>query len=160
MKSDRDYARTPRSIPWDAPEWHHREHDFRALVKMDIYSFALLCLWLLFGEQCVQKGILLDSYQEGQYERLRLLKTDNQLTMMAVDLVYQNKDLSTGQARRLAWLFESCLTASVRTRERDIAKILRYLPDISGRSLDSTKLSQPYMSPESSIVSRKSFSVS
>jgi serine/threonine protein kinase len=41
-------VKIPRSLPWEAPEWHSRSFNREAAKKMDIYSFGLLCLWLLF----------------------------------------------------------------------------------------------------------------
>ena len=37
---------------WIAPEWHHRNFttDVAGAKKMDIYSFGLVCRWLLFDE--------------------------------------------------------------------------------------------------------------
>lgn len=44
---DTDLVKMPRSQYWVAPEWHHRGFSRAAAVKMDIYSFGMLCLWLL-----------------------------------------------------------------------------------------------------------------
>jgi len=41
----------PRSMPWDAPEHHHRGFSHYQAMKMDIYSFGMLCLWLIFKEK-------------------------------------------------------------------------------------------------------------
>ena len=38
----------PKSIPWNAPEHHYRGFKFDDAVKMDIFSFGVFCLWLLF----------------------------------------------------------------------------------------------------------------
>jgi serine/threonine protein kinase len=38
----------PRSVPWVAPEWHHRGFSFEEATKMDMFSFGMLCFWLLF----------------------------------------------------------------------------------------------------------------
>lgn len=43
-----DMVFMPRTLHWTAPEWHHRGITSTSAVKMDIYSFGLLCLWLLF----------------------------------------------------------------------------------------------------------------
>lgn len=41
----------PRSAPWSGPE--HQGQKFQALEakRMDIYSFSMLCLWLIFGAE-------------------------------------------------------------------------------------------------------------
>ena len=38
----------PKSQPWQAPEWHHRGFGISDAMKMDVFSFGMLCLWLLF----------------------------------------------------------------------------------------------------------------
>ena len=38
----------PISRPWTAPEWHHRGFMPAQAAKMDVYSFGMLALWLLF----------------------------------------------------------------------------------------------------------------
>jgi serine/threonine protein kinase len=37
----------PKSRYWTAPEWHHRGFAITDAKKMDIYSFGILCFWLL-----------------------------------------------------------------------------------------------------------------
>jgi len=37
----------PKSGVWTAPEWHHRGFSFASAMKMDVYSFGVLSLWLL-----------------------------------------------------------------------------------------------------------------
>lgn len=46
--SDGELVKMPRSRYWVAPEWHHRGFTTADAMKMDIYSFGMLCLWLLF----------------------------------------------------------------------------------------------------------------
>lgn len=48
-----DMVFMPRTPHWTAPEWHHRPMTSASAIKMDIYSFGLLCWWLLFyrGEE-------------------------------------------------------------------------------------------------------------
>ena len=42
-----DTNRVPATRPWNAPEWHTRGFSSDAARKMDVYSYGLLCLWLL-----------------------------------------------------------------------------------------------------------------
>jgi serine/threonine protein kinase len=46
--SDNELVKMPRSPYWVAPEWHHRGFTTKDAMKMDVYSFGMLCLWLLF----------------------------------------------------------------------------------------------------------------
>jgi len=41
----------PRSAPWTAPERTHRAVPTLSAKKMDVFSFGLLCLWLLVENQ-------------------------------------------------------------------------------------------------------------
>ena len=40
-------VRLPKSEPWFAPEYHHRDFKLHMAQRMDIYSFGMLCLWIL-----------------------------------------------------------------------------------------------------------------
>ncbi|PVI08328.1 kinase-like protein [Periconia macrospinosa] len=44
---ERDAKAMPRSPIWSAPEWHDRSFLLDAAKKMDVFSFGMLCLWLL-----------------------------------------------------------------------------------------------------------------
>ncbi|KAH8592616.1 kinase-like domain-containing protein, partial [Bisporella sp. PMI_857] len=48
FRAEDDLIYIPESIPWNAPERTHRAFTPSSAVKMDIYSFGLLCLWILF----------------------------------------------------------------------------------------------------------------
>lgn len=45
------------SRPWNAPEYHGREFSFSDGKKTDIYSFGLLCLWVLLKEDLEKCGV-------------------------------------------------------------------------------------------------------
>lgn len=38
----------PKSKYWSAPEHHHRKFRLSDAMKMDVYSFGMLCMWLIF----------------------------------------------------------------------------------------------------------------
>src|SRR5436305_6144975 len=46
--SDDELVNMPRTAYWVAPEWHHRGFTTAGAMKMDMYSFGMLCLWVLF----------------------------------------------------------------------------------------------------------------
>ncbi|KAF2800340.1 kinase-like protein [Melanomma pulvis-pyrius CBS 109.77] len=46
---EKDLVQIPQSVPWNAPEHHHRYFRPQDAKAMDVYSFGMLCLWLLFG---------------------------------------------------------------------------------------------------------------
>jgi serine/threonine protein kinase len=39
----------PKSRPWNAPEHYFGEFEVTDAKKTDVYSFGILCLWVLFG---------------------------------------------------------------------------------------------------------------
>ena len=41
----------PKSRPWNAPEHHFGEFKVQEAKKTDVYSFGMLCLWILFGSR-------------------------------------------------------------------------------------------------------------
>lgn len=43
-----DLLTLPRTPPWDAPEWSDRYISVKNAKLMDIYSFGLVCFWILF----------------------------------------------------------------------------------------------------------------
>jgi serine/threonine protein kinase len=49
FRSEDDLVNIPISVPWNAPEHHNRAFYPQAAKAMDVYSFGMLCLWLLFG---------------------------------------------------------------------------------------------------------------
>jgi len=40
----------PKSRPWNAPEHHNEEFTVGDAKKADVYSFGMLCLWILFED--------------------------------------------------------------------------------------------------------------
>ena len=57
-----DAVLMPRTPHWTAPEWHHRPMHSASAIRMDVYSFGLLCLWLLFyhGEETQRRNFYKD----------------------------------------------------------------------------------------------------
>ena len=41
----------PKSRPWNVPEHHFGEFKAQEAKKTDVYSFGMLCLWILFGNR-------------------------------------------------------------------------------------------------------------
>jgi serine/threonine protein kinase len=49
FQGENDKIFLPESRPWNAPEYHERHFSPEEAKRVDIYSFGLLCFWLLFG---------------------------------------------------------------------------------------------------------------
>ena len=41
----------PRNFPWSAPEFHYRGFTPEMAKKSDVYSYSLLCLWIIFENE-------------------------------------------------------------------------------------------------------------
>lgn len=44
-----------KSQPWSAPEHHHRGFSIEQAQKQDVYSFGMLCFWVLFQAEISAK---------------------------------------------------------------------------------------------------------
>lgn len=51
---ENDIVYLPVSRDWCAPEYHDRGIELHKAKKMDIYSFAMVCLWVLFGKEFIE----------------------------------------------------------------------------------------------------------
>jgi hypothetical protein len=53
-----DRAYLPKTPSWVlAPEWHHRGFTNDAEMKLDVFSFGMLCVWILFKNAILDRGI-------------------------------------------------------------------------------------------------------
>lgn len=103
----------PQSRPWDAPEFHHQVRPAQAR-KMDVFSFGMLCLWLLFEKyfsgvkqlpedaSWVQCGL-------GMPEILEELKRTKSLTQFANQLLMAEEEFVAEQKQHLEWFFNGSL---------------------------------------------------
>lgn len=114
--TDEDLVKLPRSQPWEAPEHHPRWFTLAAAKKTDIYSFGLLCLWLLFpGENLTtQLGeINLDlafGGEKGQPQaQLETLKHEGSILDCALELLFHHSELDEGVSSRLRCVFNLSL---------------------------------------------------
>ena len=101
----------PFSETWTAPEWHHRGFEPSAAMKMDAYSFGLLCLWILTFDE-LGAGSLLN--------RLRS-------EIGPIDLAHNLVESSTGASKedclKLHQLFHLTLAPDPDERSGDFIKI-------------------------------------
>ena len=116
----------PVSVPWQAPERHHCGHLFSEMVKMDIYSFGLVCLWLLFNEKLCENGLVFDALPNKRPHPLEL-KKQNGLDETAERLVYESKEILASQTGSLEVFFRSCLTSDPGNRAFDMNVLINLL---------------------------------
>ena len=154
FQDDSSRISIPKSEPWNAPE--HHDQQFRPLEakRMDVYSFALLCAWLLFEAGSSDKlqlpsdivretsklvGFGID---EPEKNLLQLWKRDHKLVDWVYSLVYVNSHLNDSTKDCLTSFFRSTLTFEPRLRCIEFGQLLdllapsRYVPT----SLYSQKL--------------------
>lgn len=121
------YVTTPQSAPWNAPEWHHREHKFPEIAKMDVFSYGMLCLWLLFRRECSDQGVSFDIPGQCRINRLNGLKHENQLLNIAVDITKQSALVPRDTKTFLTSLFRLCLASNPDDRAFNINHLFRCL---------------------------------
>ena len=127
----------PKSIPWNAPEYHHRGFLFWQAAKLDIYSFGLLCLWVLFGESLFHSVASLDYCQDDQtnaglpptVKSLAALKKNNMLQVAAREVVLANKEITREQQSKLESFFTLTLAEIPTARTSDIQLLVKLLGD-------------------------------
>lgn len=135
---DDDFVRLPMSRPWNAPEWHHREFRIYAAKKTDVYSFGMLCLWVLFSDELLRYVAdaganttpgSIDGPWGGSYwtSRLEELKEEDKLTNIADELISKAVHLTAPQRVALGKFFEGTLCRDWKSRESDFEKLIRFL---------------------------------
>ncbi len=72
---------------------------------MDICAFRAMCLWLLFEQECLSKGISFEIPRQEQYQHLQQVKNKDELSSIAIDLVHQCAVLSYDEVQGLTDLF-------------------------------------------------------
>jgi serine/threonine protein kinase len=123
----------PKSRPWNAPEHHFGEFKVSAAKKADVYSFGMLCLWLLFGSvRVAQNGT--DSMPEivsfdastGPRTWLECLKDEDKLQNLATQLLALT-ELNTELSIRLKEFFDMTIPLNPEKRTPDLGKLLHLL---------------------------------
>jgi hypothetical protein len=115
--SDNDFAKMPLSRPWNAPEWHHRAFKASDMIKMDVYSFGMLCLWFLFqgNEQYPGQNAI-----EG-------LKSNDTLRVLAQQLIVTTVGLDNEQKSKLERFFNLTLVRDPKGRGAGFERLLHLL---------------------------------
>jgi serine/threonine protein kinase len=126
----------PKSRPWNAPEHHFGEFTPLAAKQTDVYSFGLLCLWVLFrNEGIAQKSMgniaefeSFDAFA-GPRTPLEQLKDDDGVERLASQLMESVPlaDLSAENRVRLKEFFSLTVSRSTEKRTSDIVKLVGLL---------------------------------
>ena len=133
--SEDDEVQLRRTLPWDAPEWHHRWFTLQDAKRQDIFSFGLVCLFFFFqplvGEtqSCTfSNSILIRILSEMDIvEALPELKSKKALSVFADSALAMFFDVSSSQRESLSRFFKSTLALEPEKRELDLQNLIRLL---------------------------------
>ena len=100
----------PSSNPWNAPEHHFGEFEVHEAKKTDVYSFGILCLWIMFGPTLLQR-----------------LNDEGRAECIANHLVGSMPDLSVECRTRLHEVFSLTLPHDPSKRTCDLARVIGLL---------------------------------
>ena len=130
----------PKSRPWNAPEHHFGEFKVHEAKKMDVYSFGMLCLWVLFGGRLsdfpqtttaadgVTELISFDAppFRSGP-TLLERLKDEDRLEYIANHRLGSLPGLDVEYAIRLKEIFSMTLLHNPGKRTCDLARVIGLL---------------------------------
>ena len=127
----------PKSRPWNAPEHHFGEFKAQEAKKTDVYSFGMLCLWILFGDrlsdipQTTADGtaelISFNTPLLGRPTLLEGLKYEDRVKDIANKLVGSMPGLDAEYAARLTEIFRLTLPHKPGKRTHDLARVIGLL---------------------------------
>ncbi|KAF2474367.1 kinase-like protein [Lindgomyces ingoldianus] len=112
-----DLVSVPKSWPWCAPECEHEKLKPIQARKMDVFSFGMLCLWVLFEKYLsgitphMCKSILAD------------LKQQDRLAMLAQQLVLAERDIETDKKKALERFFSTSLARNPDERDESLSAL-------------------------------------
>jgi len=107
FNKDDDRAHMPRSTPWESPKHSLRiKYRFSDMAGMEVYSFGMVCVWLLFHERLLELGIALDHVVKAtELDYLNGLKNGWGLYEVARDLTQEVPGIPADQIMRLIKFF-------------------------------------------------------
>jgi serine/threonine protein kinase len=120
FRSDNDFILMPISEPWCAPEYHERGFSPDNAKRMDVYSFSMLCLWLLFGPFLGFKDL-------PELDLLQLWKSKHESSEQATRLVAVHGYFNNDMMSKLCQFFDSTLAHEPDKRSIEFELILPLL---------------------------------
>lgn len=135
LATETQTVRLPKSEPWNAPE-----HDFAgvgevAAKRMDMYSFALMCLWVMFkesrvgedvralGVDCPANSTIGDVFRHQEFKQL---KNCDQLVGIACALL-GSLDVDTELVTKLKGFFNQSLCKDAERRSSNFVQVVGLL---------------------------------
>ena len=136
---EQDLVKIPKSVPWNAPEHHGRHFYPQGAKAMDVYSFGMLCLWLLFGVESPKtmslplrtvndsQSFSFEAQDWSQKEDLLLAWKRDRLLELAIQLVAEHGNFATKMRGNLTRFFQSSLCFDPQMRIVDWDRLLSFL---------------------------------
>jgi hypothetical protein len=139
--NDRVYL--PKTSSWVlAPEWNHRGFSIDAAKKLDVFSFGMLCIWILFKEAILDRGIIVEkairmpqkladqnlSLREGSVECiLQDLKVNKKILDAVREIITDTIPEDIRAKHRLQDFFIATLREEQSLRESNFENLISYL---------------------------------
>lgn len=127
---DEEQIYLPKSKPWNAPEVDDQDATFSLTqAKMtDLYSFGILCLWLLFKDTPLMNSTCLGPIPEEKgYHKffcIRKLREDGELLVFVRARIDEITSLNKDQKSGLVSFFSLTLSDDPSSRILDLKKIM------------------------------------
>lgn len=119
------------SPPWSAPEYHHRGFSIEQGQKQDVFSFGMLCFWVLFHAELSaearnslnEKGDTNFAAQQSKhvYSLLGEWKREKKLQAVALDMVAVR--FNNTRKEILTQFFKITLAHDPNERHRDFERL-------------------------------------
>jgi serine/threonine protein kinase len=127
-----DLIQMPMSMPWTAPEHHSRLFIPESAKVMDVYSFGMLCLWLLFDKAPSRAGtnnraFSFEAKNWKENEDLLLSWKMNKLLDWAIQLIANSASIKDEMKTCLTRFFQYSLQPDSKKRNADWDCLLRLL---------------------------------
>lgn len=142
-RGEGDLIQMPRSAIWYPPEWHDGYFSARSAQKMDIFSYSLLCLWMLSADPlkhplplhpeymtAKKEVICFDSSRPREENLIELWKqsSDDHLRTWATWYISaQIMDHTETSEKSLCRFFDCTLAQSPESRSTDWSDLLKLL---------------------------------
>lgn len=108
--------------PWQAPEHHVRGHSMQAAQRMDMYSFGLVCFWVLFRDQLWTDAEVIDEAHD-----LERWKIENRFEALTNEMLLSFANPAHGSRARVVMLIKLTLARNPEDRAHGLKELLNAL---------------------------------
>ncbi|KAF8535484.1 hypothetical protein BDD12DRAFT_892616 [Trichophaea hybrida] len=144
----------PKSRPWNAPEHNFGEFTVGEAKKTDVYSFGMLCLWILFRDnlpgipQITAEGtpeLISFDAPFGRCTLLEQLKNEDKVLHAAIQFIESMVGMHSEITTCLKEFFSLALPLNPEARTSDFGRLVGFLhqkssePQLHVRTLETTR---------------------